>query len=91
MERPKSIHFHKPTAQAIYAGLLATDIAILILFVYLSYLAYYFTVNSPFFVYSYIIISPVFVAMVLFTLLLIVGKKTFYRELEHLKKYKVKI
>ena len=73
----------------LYYSLLGLCISIFIGFSYLSFLAYTVTQGTPYFLLSYIIIAPVFVAAFLLILLVAVGKAGFYRELQQLKMYKV--
>jgi len=75
----------------LYYSLLGLCIAILIGFSYLSFLAYTLTKSTPYFFLSYLIIAPVFVSAFLLILLTAIGKIGFYRELQQLKAYKVKI
>jgi len=91
MKKPESIHFHKPTTKTIYATLLAASIAAFILFIYVTYLAYSFIVDTIFNIFSYILLTLIIVAIVLKIILITLGRAGFSKELFHLKKYKHKI
>ncbi len=75
----------------LYFTLVGLCIAIFTGFAYLSFLAFSITSHTVFFVLSYVVLAPVFVAGFLFLLLLVVGKTGFYRELAELHKYKVAV
>ncbi len=75
----------------LYYTLLGLCAAVFIGFSYVSFLAYNLTRSTPYFFLSYVIIAPVFVAAFLFILLVAVGKSGFYRELQELKLYKVRV
>ncbi len=91
MQRPPLAVFYKDAADRLRMIIFLVCIGILIIFSYLSYVAYSVTVNTPYFAISYIIASPVFVAFFLFVLLVAIGRRGFYREYEALHKYKVKL
>ncbi len=91
MHRPPLAVFHKDAADRLRTVIFLVCIGILVLFSYLSYVAYAVTVNTSYFMISYIIASPVFVAFFLFVLLVAIGRKGFYREYEVLHKYKVRL
>ncbi|MBI2041344.1 MAG: hypothetical protein HYT16_04550 [DPANN group archaeon] len=90
VEKPPYWH-ERPTTSLLYSALLSICIAIFIGFSYLGFLAFSITKNTIFFLLSYIVLAPVFVAGFLFLLLLIVGKTGFYRELAELHRYKVEV
>lgn len=88
--KPITLHTERSVARALYHTFAALSVLVLIIFGYLTYLAYITTVNTPYFILSYVIVSPVFVAGFLLIMLVTLGQRGFYRELEQLKKYKVK-
>jgi hypothetical protein len=91
MERPSSVHFDKEFSQNLYFLTIVATLTIFALFSYISYLAFRITANTEYVYVSYIIVSPVLVSIFLFALLLHIGKRGFYREVEHLKTFKHKL
>lgn len=91
MLKPISAHMYKPVARATWYSLLLADIGIILALTYISRLVFVATEGSPLYIYGYISLVPVAVAIFFFISLVVVNKKSFYRDLEHLKKYKVKV
>ncbi len=91
MQKPISVHMHKPVAKATWYSLLLIDIGIIFALTYISRLIFVATAGSPLYIYGYISLAPVAVAIFFFIFLVAINKKTFYRELEHLKKYRVEV
>jgi len=63
-------------ASQIYYGLLIVSLSIILGFSYLSYKVYSSTVGTNLVVLSYIIIIPVFAAIILLIILVLMGKNT---------------
>ena len=76
----------KRLSNKIYNFLLIASAVILLIFGYLSYIAFSVTVNTPFVIYAYIIISPVAVSIFLFAFLLYIGRGGFYKQLHPVTK-----
>jgi len=91
MLKPISAHMHKPVARATWYSLLLINIGIIFALAYISRLLFVATAGSPLYIYGYISLAPVAVAIFFFISLVAINKKAFYRELEHLQKYKVKV
>lgn len=90
VKKPESIHFHKPTSQAIYYSMVTLIIAMLLLFAHILYLAYQVTIGAEFSFFHHIVLALVLVSIALFATLIIVGKIG-YKELSDLRKYKYEI
>lgn len=69
---------------------MAACVLVLAAFSYFSYLAYAAVAGTRYYMLSYVIAMPVFVAGFLFVLLVFYGK-TFYKEIEELEKFRVKL
>lgn len=66
----------------LYKVLLAACVLIFAVFSYLTYYVYSLTAGTKMIVFSYVVLSPVVVAAVLFVLLWYGGKGTFVKEVE---------
>ena len=89
MKREESVHFHKPTSQTLYLSMLAIILAILVLFSYVVYLVYNFTIGTQFDIFSKIMLGLIIVVVAVLVILLILGKAGLSKELSHFKKYKL--
>lgn len=82
-------HIKKPTVEemhlhsrVIYLVILATCLVIFSMFLYVGYLTYDLTRNTPYVIITMIIITPVVIAICLTLLLVYTGKRKFYREVK---------
>jgi len=89
MKREESVHFHKPTSQVLYLSLFSIILAILVLFSYVVYLVYNFTIGTQFDIFSKIMLGLIIVVVAVLVILLILGKAGLSKELSHFKKYKL--
>lgn len=66
----------------LYYALLGICAIIFAVFSYLTYYVYALTAGTKMLVFSYVVLSPVVVSVILFILLLYAGKGTFIKEVE---------
>jgi len=69
---------------------MAVSLILIVVFTYLSYVAWSFTRGTKFEVYSLLVMLPVIVGSVLFVFLVTLGTKGFHKEYKELKRYKVR-
>ena len=71
----------KRLSDKIYNFLIVASAVILLVFGYMSYIAFSITVNTPYIIYAYIILSPIIVSVFLFGFLIYIGRRGFYKQL----------
>lgn len=90
IQKPISSQFEPTIAEKTRTIVMAASLIIIVVFTYLSYLAWSFTRGTQLEFYSLLVMLPVVIGAGLFVFLVTLGQKGFRKEYAELKRYKVK-